>query len=611
MAFDHTKLQEFADLPGVYLMKSVQGEVLYVGKAKNLRARIKQYFAASRDERTQIPFLVNQIETIETIVVNSEKEALLLENTLIKKHRPRYNILLKDDKGYISLELTTNHKWPMVRLIRYKGKPPEGGKLFGPYVNAAKARELFDIVGRLFPLRQCSDEEFARRTKPCLLYQMKRCSAPCVGLVSQKEYLEYVQETINLFRGKDTETLHSLEKEMQRASDALEFEKAAEILRKIRLLQSIGEKQSVERVFHSEMDVWGICREGKDVVINKLIYRNHRLIGSYAFMCESAFQNDEELACSLLLQHYLSREGMHELPKEIIFPFTFPDILFVEEIFKENLKTKIEITILKKGEGKKLLQLAHINALYAFKQKKDIRAFHESVLLDMQERLKLTRFPKRIECFDNSHLAGKDPVSSMVVFVDGQKCPSEYRKFRIKTAKAMDDYGMLRETLMRRCARAKEEGTLPDLLVVDGGKGHLGIAEKVLSLCDITSCDVIALAKEEGRHDKGQTKEKVYTRSLPHPIELEPSSPLLLLLQKLRDEAHRFTITYQKSRRSKAMIKSALDHIPGIGAIKKQRLLRSFGSVKAIQEKSIDDLLQIKGITRKDAETLLKLLNDV
>lgn len=606
--FDKKTLVDFPALPGVYLMKDSKNSVLYVGKANNLRARLKQYFASpeSRDERIQVPYLIEQVASIDTIIVHSEKEALLLENTLIKRHRPKYNILLKDDKTYVSLKLS-HHEYPRLSLSRYKGKPPSDGDYFGPYTQATKARQMFDLVGTLFGLRQCSDEEFIRRTRPCLLYQIKRCIAPCVHVCSDTEYKANVVKAKRLLSGYDTELVADLKREMKAASDALEFEKAADFLKKIRLIESMQDKQSVEAIHAASADVMALHREGYDVIIVLLLYRESRLIDSLSFHFDNVVEDDKELIQSFLLQHYLKVDEL--IPSEIILEKEIPDLEMLSEIISEKRGKKVSLYSPKIGEKKKLVELAKINAEALFSQKKDQSQKREKLLLDIQEKLFLTRYPRRIECFDTSHLAGTEMVSSQVVFIDGYKYRAGYRKYRIRTANKSDDYGALREVLTRRFSKVDKENELPDLLIIDGGKGHYTIAMEVLAEHDIISCDVIAVAKEEGRHDKGLTQEKVICPGQSTPLILDRTSPILQFLQTIRDEAHRTAITFQKVRRSKEMIKSALDAVPGVGPVKKKRLLQAFGSVQAIKEASIEELHKVQGITKKDAETILRHLH--
>lgn len=605
--FDAARLEEYPTVAGVYLMKDKKGRILYVGKAKNLKSRLKSYFGAqgTQDTRVQIPYLLEKTCEIDVILVHSEKEALLLENTLIKKHQPKYNVLLKDDKGYISLKMTTKHPWPMLEVVRFKGAPPKDGTYFGPYTSAYQARQMFDLVGKLYPLRQCRDEEFARRKRPCILYQIKRCSAPCVGYVTQAQYQHYVDGAIQLIKGQNDEVMKNIEEEMQRASDALEFEKAKVLLEKKRLIESITTRQSVDMFSTKDMDAWALYRGGSDVVLCKLIVRSGKLSGSHHFDFAECIQETGELLASFLLQHYFVEP---HIPQEILLHDRIEEVQALSELLSEKSGKKVEVRTPEKGDKKKLADLACTNASAIFKQRKDGKAMREKILLELQERLCLTRFPRRIDCFDNSHMAGKELVSAAVSFVDGQKYSAGYRKYKIRSVEMGDDYAMMKEALERHLGRAKNDESLPDLIIIDGGKGHLQVARKVLHALEIVSCDVISLAKEMHRHDKGLSLERVFIPNRKDPIVLQKHSPVLFFLQNIRDEAHRFVLQFHTTRRKKATIRSALDDIAGIGPKKKKKLIAAFGSVRALCTKSVAEVAAVPGISLKDAETICEFL---
>ncbi|MBS0655908.1 MAG: excinuclease ABC subunit UvrC, partial [Verrucomicrobia bacterium] len=465
----------------------------------------------------------------------------------------------KDDKGYISLKITTEHPWPMVSLVRLKGATPRDGTYFGPYTSATAARQMFDLIGTCFPLRQCSDEEFARRTRPCILYQIKRCCAPCVGLVSRDEYQGYVQSVIALLKGQSAAVLKFLTDEMNRASEALEFEKAGEFLERIKLLEGILEKQNVDATTDRDTDVWGMHREGSDVVVTKLLWRGSKLIGSHHFDFEKVGGESDELLESVLVQHYLSAATLSVIPSDILLSRDIPDPQALTDLIADQCKKKVDLIIPVRGEKKKLCQIAQLNAEATFKQRKDAAQIREKALIDMQEKLSLSRYPRVIDCFDNSHFGGTELVSSCVTYMDGAKYKPAWRKYRIRSVEKGDDYAMMKEVLERRYVKAKAENNLPDLIVIDGGKGHLRVAAEVLKKLDIVSCDLIAIAKEGGRHDKGQTRERIFKEGSSKPIVLDAHSSVLFLLQAIRDEAHRFVLAFQTARRKKASITSRLD----------------------------------------------------
>ncbi len=603
MPFDPKQLDKFPTKPGVYLMRNRTGTILYIGKAKNLRQRVKQYFAKKGDSREMIPFLTAKVDSIETIVVRSEKEALLLENNLIKKHRPSYNVLFKDDKTYIALKVNNKHRWPMVQLVRYRGKPKADGLYFGPYTSAFAARTTLDLIHKLFPLRQCSDQELQRRTRPCILYDMKRCIAPCVDYCSKDEYEEQVANAIKFLRGQNKDVIKTLRAQMQNHSDELEFEKAEEIYKIIQHIEKTLEQQHVDKPLGGNIDCIALYREGEEVTLSQLILRNGQLIGSYHYNFINMTQDDDEVYKTFLLQQY---ENATALPHEILLPIPLEDESIISDILSTDSPYKIAVLTPQRGSKKSLVEMALTNAESTFKQEKDEQAIRERTLLQLQEKFHLTQYPKRIECFDNSNISGTNPVSAMIAFTDGQPDKNRYRKYKVKTVETPDDYATMYEVLTRRYQRGKEENDLPDLLVIDGGKGHLNIALKVMKELNIISIDVIGVAKEQGRHDRGMTAEQVFLPNIKDPIRLRRTSPLLFLLQHIRDEAHRFAITYHRNKRSKTILQSELDAIPGIGPAKKKALLKHFGSLKKIKEATQEQLCCVKGITEKNAQDIFK-----
>jgi len=607
MSFDMSRLDAFSTQPGVYLMKNKGGHVLYVGKAKNLRSRIKQYFLPSGDGRLMVPFLIPQVADIDTILVLSEKEALLLENNLIKQYQPKYNALLKDDKSYIALKINHKNKWPMVNLVRYRGKPEPDGLYFGPYTSAQAARGTLDLLNRIFPLRQCSDQELIRRTRPCILYDMKRCIAPCVNKCTKEEYDLLVDRTVKFLKGQDKDVIKELYVEMDAASEALEFEKAGMILKTIQQIEKTIEVQNVDKLLGTDADALGIYRQGEDVIISQLQIRSGKLMGSYHFNFSHIAQDDAELLESFLIQHY---EKLEQLPQEILLPIELENTEELAEIIAANKPRKTSLHTPQRGDKKSLVTMALSNAQAAFQKEKDQAAITEKTLLEMQERFRLNHYPKRIECFDNSNIFGDEPVSCMVVFTEGVKDRSRYRKYKVKTVTGPDDYATMLEVLLRRYRRAQEENDLPDLLIVDGGKGHLNVALKAFTELNIVSVDVIGIAKQESRHDKGMTSEQIFLPNVKDPILLRHTSPVLFLLQRIRDEAHRFAITFHRKRRSKKTIRTALSDIPGIGPAKCKILLTFFGSVKKLKEASIEDLRQVKGLSESNIQAIQQYFNN-
>lgn len=585
MKFDINQLNFFPIHPGVYIMKARDGSILYIGKAKNLKSRVKQYFVAGGDGRWIIPFLQEHVSDIDTVVTTTEKEALLLECTLIKKHQPKFNALLKDDKTYTALKINIRHEWPMLSLIRYKGKLKNDAAYFGPYTSAYDARQTLDLLQKIFPLRQCSDQELKRRERPCILYEMKRCSAPCVELIDKEKYDGYVEDAIKFLKGQSKVVLDDLRAKMADAVECLEFERAEQFHRLILSVEKTLQNQSVDKPGSgTSADVLGIYRNGDEVVLSVLSFNHGRLDAYKHHNFSKILESDEELYESFILQNYL---GQALLPKLILVPNDLEDDKEIQEI--------LGVTIAKpeRGEKRTLVEMAIKNAEAAYHQKKDKSAIQEKALLEIQEKFHLKNYPERIECLDTSHLSGGEGVSAVVSYINGEIDKDHYRKYKLKTTNQSDDYGALREVLTRRYSK----DDMPDLLIIDGGKGHLNVALKTLKDLNIVTLDVISITKEEGRHDKGVTKEQFYRENVKDPIQLHVYSPALFLLQRIRDEAHRFAITYQKKRRSITTIRSELSTIPGIGPVKQKALLKHFGSLKRIMEASDEELQRIPGIT--------------
>lgn len=605
MIFDTEKLDLFSTNPGVYLMKDSKGVVLYIGKAKNLKQRIRQYFSISGDNRAMVPILTEQIATIDTLLTSDEKQALLLENTLIKKHQPKYNALLKDDKTFLSLFIDTKNPWPKVELVRLKGKPSQKGLYFGPYTNAYAARLTLDLLMRCFPLRQCSDEELKRRKRPCILYEMKRCIAPCVHKCSKEEYDLLVEGVVDFLKGNNKQIARHLKKAMQEASDNLEFEKADAFYQTLKqVIQVSGGRQMVMNPHAKDCDILDLYREEGEVMLVKLLFRNGQISGAQKFFFSSSLDEDTEILHRFLLQHY---EMSPSLPEKILIRDTLPDREVLEDILKEQCEKKIKIQVASKKEKENLLKLAYENAKAAFTQEKSSKQQQEKLLLELQEKLGLKRYPKVIECFDTSSTSGSNLVASKVCFRDGIKDPKGKRLFTIKGINKPDDYQALHQTLARRLLKGKEEEDLPDLIIVDGGKGQLNIALEVLEELDIISIEVIALTKDKARHDKGMTQEKIYLPHHKEPILLEIRSSLLFFLQRIRDEAHLAAISFHQKRQRKEISKSTLDELPGIGPKKKAALLKVFGSVEHIRQATIEELKAVKILSEKDIQRLKDL----
>lgn len=598
-----SKLALLPTSPGVYLFKDRTGEVIYVGKAKNLRARVRQY-ARGGDGRVQITFLLSQLADVEVLLTNSEKEALLLENTLIKQYWPRYNIRLKDDKSYWHVKVTAQESWPRLFLTRQVAK--DGSKYLGPFHSSAAVQETLEIIRKVFPLRTCSDTVFRNRTRPCLEYQIKRCLGPCTLPVDPADYQRQLKGALLLLEGKNNELVSQLTTRMHEAAEALRFEDAARLRDQLRAIEQTGEKQQVATPLGNDQDIFGLYREGGVVEIEVLFVRGGKLVGNISYSFDDNEFPDEEVLSELLTQFY---QGERFVPDEILLPTTIEDAAAREELLGERKSKKVIITCPQRGDKVRLVDMAQENARQSFIERRRGAEQKEKTLDHLRRALSLQNAPKRIECFDISNIQGNLAVGSMVVFDEGEPDKNRYRRFRIKTVEGADDFAMMYEVLTRRYHRALEEKDLPDLLMVDGGKGQLGVAVEVFRELRITEVDVIGLAKMRTERDPfieevEHSAERVFLPGRKNPVVLKPNSTALFLLQRVRDEAHRFAITYHRQLRAKERLSSPLDNIPGVGPSRRKALLRHFGSLKRVRMATIEELTQIPGITPTVAEAI-------
>jgi excinuclease ABC subunit C len=598
-----SKLALLPTSPGVYLFKDKTGEVIYVGKAKNLRARVRQY-ARGGDGRVQITFLLSQLADVEVLLTNSEKEALLLENTLIKQYWPRYNIRLKDDKSYWHVKVTAQESWPRLFLTRQVAK--DGSKYLGPFHSSAAVQETLEIIRKVFPLRTCSDTVFRNRTRPCLEYQIKRCLGPCTLPVDPVDYQRQLKGALLLLEGKNNELVSQLTTRMHEAAEALRFEEAARLRDQLRAIEQTGEKQQVATPLGNDQDIFGLYREGGFVEIEVLFVRGGKLVGNIGYSFDDNEFPDEEVLSELLTQFY---QGDRFVPDEILLPTTIEDAPAREELLGERKSKKVTITRPQRGDKVRLVDMAQENARQSFIERRRGAEQKEKTLDHLRRALSLRNAPKRIECFDISNIQGNLAVGSMVVFDEGESDKNRYRRFRIKTVEGADDFAMMYEVLTRRYRRALEEKDLPDLLMVDGGKGQLGVAVEVFRELGITEVDVIGLAKMRTERDPfgeevEHSAERVFLPGRKNPVVLKPNSTALFLLQRVRDEAHRFAITYHRQLRAKERLSSPLDSIPGVGPSRRKALLRRFGSLKRVRMATVEELTQIPGITSIVAEAI-------
>lgn len=606
------KLANLPSRPGVYLMRDKAGKVIYVGKAKDLRSRVRAYFN-SADERSQVQFLVQRIEDVETLVTTSDKEALILENNLIKQYKPRYNIRLKDDKSYLSIKVTTAHAWPRIFATRKIVK--DGSRYFGPFSSAVAARETIDIIEKHFLLRNCTDHNFRNRSRPCLQYQIKRCMAPCVLPVSEDVYREHVRQAMLFIDGKRQELVAELRQKMQQKSEALEFEAAARIRDQIQAVEKTLEKQRMVAHWGADQDIFGLYREGGFIEVQVLLVRQGKLTENLSYSLEDLEFPDEEIVASVLTQFY---QGPRFVPDEILVPVELEDRDARAEYLSERKGKKIEIICPQRGDKRHLVQMAEENAKQSFGERHDQEKAREKMLRELEQNLHLKRYPQRIECFDISTIHGAHAVGSMVTFINGEPDKRFYRHFRIRTIDASsggDDFGMMLEMLKRRFARGKEDADLPDLIVVDGGRGQLAMALTAMAELGIDGVDAVGLAKMRVQAAARSTEierseERVFLPGQSNPVILKRNSNALFLLQRVRDEAHRFAITHHRKLRSRQTLYSALDRIPGVGGARKRALLRAFGSVKRIEAATLEELLQVPLMNQRIAQDILQALHD-
>ena len=659
------KLETLPTQAGCYLMKDKAGEVVYVGKAVNLRARVGQYFQErSSDTRAFIPFLEDLLADVEVMITPSEKDAVLLENELIKKYRPRFNIKLRDDKNFISLRLSNTHPYPRLEVVRRVRK--DGARYFGPFASASSIRETLSIVNRHFQLRTCTDSVMANRRRPCLQYQIKRCPAPCVYNVPQEEYRRSVDEVALFLEGKADELTGQLQTRMKDAASKLEYERAAQLRDQLHAIERSLEKQRTVLGELLDQDVLGFHREGPALEIHLLFFRNGRLTGGRNFGFGKQEFPTEELLSSFLDQYY---ESGALIPKELLLPMHLPDAEMREVWLSEKKGERVRVHVPERGEKVRLVEMAMENARQSFEEKARSQQSQLEALTRLQSRLRLPRLPQRIECFDISTFQGQLTVGSQVVFSDGEPDKSGYRLFKVRGDAAGDDFASMFQVLTRRLKRGIEEQNLPDLLVVDGGKGQLNVARAALKEAGLTLQEVplAGLAKsrvledeerfaarqgfrvaeawaekagpepvvpqiggegtaapgppdppsrrgrsrQKGRFVKGdieRSPERVFLPGQKNPVVLRQNTSELHLLARLRDEAHRFAITFHRKLRRERNFRSVLEEIPGIGDKRKRTLLAHFGSLKRIRAATVEDIAQVEGFNLQLAERVQRFL---
>ena len=597
---------ELPQLPanaGVYLMRDEAGEVIYVGKARNLKKRLGAYVKKSGRTDVKTEVLIRKIADVETIVTATEKEALILESNLIKRYRPRYNVELKDDKRYPSLRLDTRHPYPRLSIVRKLKK--DGALYFGPYASAQAVRQTLKIINKNFKIRKCSDREFKTRTRPCLHCQMQGCNAPCCREVDADTYAEMVKEVVLFLKGRTPDLIHKMRKEMVAAAEEQDFEQAAVLRDRIFALERTLEKQAAVTTDFKDRDVIATAGNQGLALVKLLTVRGGFLLGSHSFPIDETMSNESEIVAAFIRQYY-ARAAF--IPNEILVSTSPDDTVLIEENLQEHKGRRVRLIHPRRGEKARLMRMALENAEKELTELLTARSAKIDFLERLSKRLHLSAIPQRIECFDNSNLYGTQPVASMVVFTEGRPDKSAYRRYKIRSVSVPDDYASMKEVLSRRLGKGAASEPLPDLIMVDGGKGQLGIALAVVSELDLQrGIDVIAIAKkDESRLEK---QDKIFLPKRANPVQFGRDADLLLFLQHIRDEAHRFAIGYHRQRRHKKTLQSALDTIPGIGRKRKEQLLRHFKSVKNIREATPEELSNVQGISKNLAEVIRQHLS--
>lgn len=597
----------FPPLPGVYQMKDRKGAIIYIGKAKSLSARVKTYLAGG-DGRRQIGALMERVVTIDTIVCASEEQAAILERDLIIRHQPRYNIRLKDDKTFLHIRIDRTHRWPRVELVR---RPQEdGADYFGPYNYSFEIRQVYDVLRHVFPLRSCSDAVLNNRSRPCLEFQIKRCVAPCCLSVDEDQYHEWVREAVSVLRGKTTNVLEDLSSRELRAAEDLRFEEAASLRDRIDALTRFSKGEQIEFHRGDHRDAWALYREGSTVCVNVLAVRHGRVSDSTPFILEDVEVGDEGVLEEAIGQYY--DEG-REIPAEILLPFPLENESMISDLLRTRRGKGTQLLMPKQGSKARLVQLSALNAQQSFSSTVRSEARYLNAARKLADLMQLSDIPRRIECVDISNLQGTDVVGALSVFVDGAPLRREYRRYLISRQDKQDDFAGIYEVVTRRLRRGMETGELPDLLVIDGGPGQLGMALKARDEAGVT-LDIISIAKmrlEKGPHRETRARkpERLFAAWTEEAVALDDHDEVTHLLASLRDEAHRHVITFHRNRRARRLHRSILDDIPGIGPERRLRLMREFGSIAKMRKASLDDLARVGRMTRGVAEWLRRALH--
>ncbi len=610
------KLSHLPDLPGVYLFKDDQESVLYIGKSKSIQNRVRSYFHGSAKHNFRIKLMVSRIHDFSLIVTDTEAEALILEEQLIKRHHPRYNVALKDGKSYPYCKLTVGEMYP--RLVLVREKIDSISEYYGPYTSVKDARQVLKAVMTYFPLRTSKMLLDGKKTyRPCLNFQMKRCLAPCQGDVSVEDYEKIVRQVRLFLKGRDQELLQELEKRMKQSSKKLEFEKSAQYRDQIQAMRRIFARQMVLDVQGKDQDVFNLYRESDSTGVQVLFIRNGRLLGTDFFF----FEDSSEATNDNLLGQVLHRIYMPEgsiVPREILLPFEYSDRKLLEDVLNQKSVRRIYVVCPQKGRKKELVSMAFSNAKVNLSEQRSRFAKNTNILKHVKHEIKLNRLPEVVEAFDISHLSGTMTVASMVCWKKNSPSNEDYRKYKINNISGPNDFASMKEVLTRRYSRTLAEGkNLPDLILIDGGKGQINIAAKVLTeLGILQKVDLIGLAKGRSERKRGRSRGKnvdyeyVVKPNQKNEIRMHRNSDVLFFLQNIRDESHRFAIEFQRKLKRKNTLHSQIDNIPGIGPIRRRLLLKHFGSLTGLRHAALEEILQVPGIPEKLAKEIQNSLKN-
>jgi excinuclease ABC subunit C len=593
--------------PGVYLMRDAAQVVIYVGKAKSLKARLKTYFTGG-DGRYQIEFLLRRIESFETIVTQTEEQAFLLERDLIAKYKPRYNIMLKDDRNYLSIRIDEKAEWPRLELIRRPKN--DGATYFGPYAFSGELRGLLEVIRKVIPLRTCSDAVLYNRQRPCLEYQIKRCCAPCCLPVSRDDYRDLLKQAISIIEGKTSSTVKKLTQKMEDAAEALRFEEAAAWRDRIATLENFQVGHSLVTFRGENRDVFGLVREGNTAAVCVLLVREGRINESKPFILEDVAVADDELLEGVIQQFY---DGGREIPAEIIVPFNLANGSMIEAGLTARSGAKVSVIFAQRGAKARLLDMAALNARHAFAGSRTKESEWDTVAESLRVTLGLRQSPRRVECVDISNFQGSDTVGAIVAFFDGVADKGSYRRFNLEGFNAPNDFASIYEVVSRRLKRGMAEDTLPDLLVIDGGAGQLSMALQARDELG-AGVEIVALAKmrtesEVLSTDISRKPERLFIPGRDESLMLEEGDPMTRFLSRIRDEVHRFVITFHRKKRAKRVFQTRLDSISGVSAEMRSRLLKHFKSVDKIAEASADDIAKAGRMPSALARRVVELLN--